>query len=37
MTRERTLEAPMKDLKRATVFGSGYVARVLRRWGLEIL
>ena len=24
----------MKDLKRVTVFGPGYVARVLRRWGL---
>ena len=24
----------MKDFKRATVFGSAYVARVLRRWGL---
>lgn len=34
MTREKTLYAPMKDLNRPTVLGSGYVARVLRRWGL---
>ena len=27
--------APMKDLIRPTVLGSGYVARVFRRWGLE--
>ena len=34
MTREGTLLAPIKDLNRATVLGTGYVARPLRRWGL---
>ena len=34
MTWERTLYAPMKDLNRPTVLGSGYMTRVLRRCGL---